>query len=194
MEVRSSTNGKIRAHSTHASLWDEIVDDHNKKRSELDEYVKKKRNKNNEATLDNLPVVIYLNETIFPILNQALIDMLIRVKEENSFYRPKSAFNGIDFLSECLYNRNPKYPDRSSNWTYIFDMDWVQEFLKSNPRPYYPFSLIWTRDYATLKIQSYLRGYWVRRRPDVQEVRSFWKDYKLDKINKNQQINLPSDV
>lgn len=89
--------------------------------------------------------------------------------------RPKSAFNGIDFISEYLYNMNHRYPERKQSWTYIFDMKWAKEHLDTHPRPFYPFSLIWSRAYAALKIQAYMRGYWVRRRTDVQEVRTFWK-------------------
>lgn len=58
-----------------------------------------------------------------------MVEMLKRVIKDNSFYRPKTVFNGIDFISEFLYNRNEKCPERQLNWTYIFDMDWVQTFL-----------------------------------------------------------------
>lgn len=46
-----------------------------------------------------------------------------------------------------------------------------------SPRPYFPFSWIWSEEYGATKIQAYMRGYWVRIRPEVQELRQFWKDY-----------------
>lgn len=44
-----------------------------------------------------------------------------------------------------------------------------------SPRPYYPKSWLWTEDEAALYIQKYVRGWLVRKRSDVQEMRQFWK-------------------
>ncbi|CAG9761505.1 unnamed protein product [Ceutorhynchus assimilis] len=170
------------------SIWGAIMNKYNEDREELEQYIKKRDNTEDEASLHHLPVIVYLNKEVFPVLCEALIAMLGIVTDENSFNRQKSAFHGIDYLSEYLHNKNPKHPDRRNNWTYIFDMDWVNDYLQHNPRPYYPFSLIWSREYAAVKIQSFLRGYWVRRRDDVQEVRTFWKDYKLSKQNEAIQL------
>ncbi|XP_030765931.1 uncharacterized protein LOC115889974 [Sitophilus oryzae] len=159
--------------------WSEILEESSKNREELDNYLSNKRREENQITLDSLPAIAYLNEKIFPSLNTALIAMLERVKEEDSFYHPKTAFNGIDFICEYLYNSNSKYPERQQNPQYIFDMDWVKEILEKSPRPYYPFSLVWNTNHAALKIQSFMKGYWVRKREDVQEMRVFWKHHKL---------------
>ncbi|XP_018574271.1 IQ domain-containing protein K-like [Anoplophora glabripennis] len=152
-------------------LEDDVID-----KQETEEYIKKR---DLEKAVSN-PEVEYLNETVFPSLKRALIEMLLKVKEDNSFTHPNGTLNGLDYLSEVLYNRNPNHPERESNWTYIFDMQWVQDYLDQHPRPRYPFRLIWTKDFAALKIQSFMRGHWVRSRPDVQELRLFWKTLKYD--------------
>lgn len=45
----------------------------------------------------------------------------------------------------------------------------------SSPRPIYPKSWVWTKEEAASHIQRYVRGWLVRKRADVQEMRQFWK-------------------
>lgn len=45
------------------------------------------------------------------------------------FQIQKSRFNGIDYLSELLWNRNPKHNDRDS-YTEIFDIPFAVQILK----------------------------------------------------------------
>lgn len=47
-----------------------------------------------------------------------------------------------------------------------------------SPRPYYPKSWLWSEDEAALYIQRYIRGWLVRKRTDIQEMRQFWKVIK----------------
>ncbi|XP_050300886.1 IQ domain-containing protein K-like isoform X2 [Anthonomus grandis grandis] len=161
--------------------WSDIMTEYNAKREEIEQYLRNKNGEDEKLLIDNHPVLSKLNLHLFPLICQGLCKILEKVREEQSCYRQKSAFNGLDYLSEYLYNMNINYPKRRENWTYIFDMEWVEKFLEKNPRPFYPFSLIWSREYAALKIQSYMRGYWVRRRDEVQELRMFWKNYKITK-------------
>lgn len=44
-----------------------------------------------------------------------------------------------------------------------------------SPRSYFPKSWLWSEDEAVLHIQRYVRGWLVRKRVDVQEMRQFWK-------------------
>ncbi|ENN73641.1 uncharacterized protein LOC109541704 [Dendroctonus ponderosae] len=168
------------------NIWKGIVDECEKDRGELDEYLKRRDEAEGQIGVEQLPLIAALNAALLPILRQAMVALLETVREESSCYRPKSALNGIDFISEYLYNMNHRYPERRQSWTYIFDMKWVKDRLDAHPRPFYPFSLIWSRAYAALKIQAFMRGYWVRRRTDVQEVRTFWKDYKATKRREEQ--------
>lgn len=48
-------------------------------------------------------------------------------------------------------------------------------FLCSSPRPIYPKSWLWSKEDAALRIQRYVRGWLVRKRVDVEEMRQFWK-------------------
>ncbi|XP_060535362.1 IQ domain-containing protein K-like [Cylas formicarius] len=159
--------------------WPEAAQEFQDNRREIEEYLRRKR-EGDGVTISSHPEVAYLNNTVFPVLNQGLIELLVRVTNEGSCYRPKSTFNGLDFLAEYLYNLNPRHPNRRHAWTYIFDIDWVKRHLEKCPRPYYPPHLVWDTSKAALKIQAYMRGYWVRRRPEVLELRTFWKQIKLN--------------
>lgn len=59
--------------------------------------------------------------------------------------------------------------------TKILFLNHVSNFFLRSPRPYFPFHLIWSENFAAIKIQSYLKGYWVRKQEEVQEIRKFWK-------------------
>uniref|UniRef100_A0A6P7H4A5 Uncharacterized protein LOC114346827 isoform X1 n=1 Tax=Diabrotica virgifera virgifera TaxID=50390 RepID=A0A6P7H4A5_DIAVI len=98
-----------------------------------------------------------------------LINILFHLK------KPRSSFNGIGYLSESFYNANSKYPHRKNPCLHIFEMDWVNLELKKRSRPFYPLSYLMTRDTAVRYIQAYLRGLWVRKRPELNEIRTFWK-------------------
>lgn len=88
----------------------------------------------------------YLNEHIFPLLNEILEKLLFKAKDLDClkvrsiktpleilpdfiFKYEKSTFNGIDYISEMLWNLNSRYPERKKQWTKIFNMDWVQYHL-----------------------------------------------------------------
>lgn len=83
--------------------------------------------------------------------------------------------NGLDYLSEYLYNKNPNHPERSDKWLYIFDTPMAVASLKQKQRAYFPFSRVWSRNFAAIKIQAFWKGFLVRKRDDVQEMRQFWK-------------------
>ncbi|GJQ68279.1 hypothetical protein Trydic_g16875 [Trypoxylus dichotomus] len=127
------------------------------------------------------PVITYLNQEIFGILLDILERTLYKAIETSSLECHKTPFNPMDFIAEQLWNLNPKYPERRESWVSVFDTEWAKKDLKKNPRPFFPLSWIWSKEYAVLKIQSYMRGYWIRRREDVQEVRQFWKALQEDK-------------
>ncbi|CAG9831582.1 unnamed protein product [Diabrotica balteata] len=103
--------------------------------------------------------------------------------QEDCCYKPRSSFNGIDYLSESFYNTNPKYPHRMNPCLHIFEMDWVNLELKKRPRPFYPLSSLMTRETAVRYIQAYLRGYWVRKRPELNEIRTFWKTIQFKRCS-----------
>ncbi|RLU23421.1 hypothetical protein DMN91_003625 [Ooceraea biroi] len=121
-------------------------------------------------------VLDYLNNSLFPTLLSAMEEMLLEADHRNVTKEThKCSFNGLDYLAEILWNRNPRYPNRSCVWLNVFNIPQFKLWLKSHPRPIYPKSWLWTREEATLRIQRYVRGWLVRKRADVQEMRQFWK-------------------
>ncbi|XP_032673027.1 IQ domain-containing protein K-like isoform X2 [Odontomachus brunneus] len=87
----------------------------------------------------------------------------------------KCFFNALDCLAEILWNRNSLHPSRSCTWTSVFSIPQFKLWLRTHPRPIYPKSWLWTKEEAALRIQRYTRGWLVRKRSDVQEMRQFWK-------------------
>ncbi|XP_041363702.1 IQ domain-containing protein K-like [Gigantopelta aegis] len=119
---------------------------------------------------------VYLEHYIFPVLLPILEAMLKQAKLEKCFERKRTKFNALDFITEYLYKNNPKYTDREESS--LWDIPFVQEWLKDHPRPPLPMSLIWTEEEAALIIQSHWRGYIVRREPDIQELRIWQREWR----------------
>ncbi|KAL6259732.1 hypothetical protein P5V15_009646 [Pogonomyrmex californicus] len=120
-------------------------------------------------------VLDYLNKNIFPILLNAMEEMLFEADRRNALETQKCSFNGLDYLAEILWNRNSRHPSRLCTWQNVFDIPQFKLWLKSYPRPIYPKSWLWTKEEAALRIQRCVRGWLVRKRTDVQEMRQFWK-------------------
>ncbi|KAL8579407.1 hypothetical protein ACOMHN_026772 [Nucella lapillus] len=123
----------------------------------------------------------YLEYYVFPYLLPALEAMLKQAKTEKCFERKRTKFNALDFITESLYRKNPNYSDRGE--TELWDIPFVKEWLKDHPRPPLPLSLLWTEEEAALIIQSHWRGYLVRRKPEVQELRQWQREWR--EINGN---------
>ncbi|KAF5269993.1 hypothetical protein FQR65_LT05792 [Abscondita terminalis] len=155
----------------HNIIWEEICAEFDNERQEVAEFTKSKETKCEVTPSFALQL---FKDYFIDLVREILIEIMAKATEYECLQYQKHRFNGIDHIAEMLWNKNPLHPEREKKWTNIFDMDWVIEFLKHNPRPYYPLSWIWSRDYAATKIQAYYRAYLVKRRPDVQEMRQFW--------------------
>ncbi|CAK9796756.1 IQ domain-containing protein K [Anthophora plagiata] len=118
----------------------------------------------------------YLDQRIFGLLMPALKETLIEASKWNALRVQKCRFNGLDYISEILWNRNPLRSQTYSPPLNVFEIPPFREYLRLHPRPYYPKSWLWSEDEAALYIQRYVRGWLVRKQPDVQEMRQFWKD------------------
>ncbi|XP_019866711.1 IQ domain-containing protein K isoform X2 [Aethina tumida] len=114
-------------------------------------------------------------DNVFPVLKPAMKVMLEKAVENDSCYIPKTVFDGVDFLCEYLYYENPNHPERKENIVPLHELEWVKKSLKESPRPFYPKHRIWKKEYGALIIQCWFRGHTVRSRPEVQEVRQFWR-------------------
>ncbi|XP_025162848.1 IQ domain-containing protein K-like [Harpegnathos saltator] len=122
----------------------------------------------------------YLDRNIFPVLLSAMEETLIEAHRRDAL-EGKCFFNALDCLAEILWNRNSLYSSRSRTWVDVFSIPQFKLWLQSHPRPIYPKSWLWTKEEAALRIQSYIRGWLVRKRADVQEMRQFWKIIRAEK-------------
>ncbi|XP_014671039.1 PREDICTED: IQ domain-containing protein K-like isoform X2 [Priapulus caudatus] len=103
-----------------------------------------------ELEVDECSPVDYLDIFIFPVLLPGLDALIRQAIEEKCFERKRTKFNGLDFLTEWLYS----------------------------PRPTIPLSLIWSEEKAATVIQSYWRGFLVRKEPEVQELRQYQREMR----------------
>ncbi|CAH8597628.1 unnamed protein product [Schistosoma bovis] len=130
----------------------------------------------------------YLKRFIFPILLPAMEAMLEQAKQSHCFEKKRFGFNGLDFLTFYLYKNNlyMKEDYDRKNVQHILNIPWVIEELKKHPRKPLPLSLQWTDEEAAIKLQSYWRGYLVRKLPEVCELRQWqmeWRRYNRLKAN-----------
>ncbi|XP_043598413.1 uncharacterized protein LOC122574655 isoform X1 [Bombus pyrosoma] len=138
---------------------------------------------------DDLLPSNYLDKNIFGLLISALEETLIEASEQNVLWVQKCRFNGLDYIAEFLWNRNPRRPKIYTPPLNVFDIPLFKEYLRSHPRPYYPKSWLWSEDEAALHIQKYVRGWLVRKRANVQEMRKFWKDIAVKSLFGKKEIH-----
>ncbi|XP_009866013.1 PREDICTED: IQ domain-containing protein K, partial [Apaloderma vittatum] len=70
----------------------------------------------------------YLEYYIFPVLLPGIAELLHRAEKEKCFERKRTKFIACDFLTEWLYNKNPKRKDEP--FTEFFSIPFVNDWLK----------------------------------------------------------------
>ncbi|NXU89683.1 IQCK protein, partial [Xiphorhynchus elegans] len=121
----------------------------------------------------------YLEYYIFPVLLPGLAGLLREAEKEKCFEGRRTKFIALDFLTEWLYNKNPKREDES--FTEFFSIPFVMDWLKDHPRPPIPLSLLLSEEEASIIIQSFWRGYRVRCDSEVQQLRQWQKKLREEK-------------
>ncbi|KAM6054613.1 IQ domain-containing protein K isoform 2-T2 [Chlamydotis macqueenii] len=121
----------------------------------------------------------YLEYYIFPVLLPGMAELLQRAEKEECFERKRTTFIACDFLTEWLYNKNPKRKDEP--FTEFFSIPFVIDWLTAHPRPPIPLSLLLSEEAASMVIQSFWRGYRVRCKSEIQELRQWQKKLREEK-------------
>ncbi|KAK7168453.1 hypothetical protein R3I94_002505 [Phoxinus phoxinus] len=112
--------------------------------------------------------------------------LLTEAQKHQCFQRKKTAFNGCDFLTEWLYNKNPQWTERTP--THFHNIPFVQDWFLKHPRKQLPVSLLLTDEQAAVLIQAFWRGYKVRVRPDVQELRQWQRELREENCDINKTV------
>ncbi|CAH8862929.1 unnamed protein product [Trichobilharzia szidati] len=132
----------------------------------------------------------YLTHFIFPCLLPAMEEMLKKAQESRCFEKKRFGFNGLDFLTLYLYKNNTYTKDDRTALQTLSDIPWISKEWEKNPRKPLPLSLQWSDDEAAIKLQSYWRGYLVRRIPEVCELRQWqseWRKYNRMKEEQSEE-------
>ncbi|XP_071077824.1 IQ domain-containing protein K isoform X10 [Desmodus rotundus] len=105
-----------------------------------------------------------------------------KIKPETVITRKRTKFIACDFLTEWLYNQNPKRTGKL--FTEFFSIPFVEQWLKQYPRPPIPLSLRLTEEEAALSIQSFWRAYLELesekqgcQQPSCLCVKNLWRNY-----------------
>lgn len=134
----------------------------------------------------DMSTIQYLESYVYPILLKGIEQLLIEAEKRKCLERKRSAFNALDYLTRYLYFKNPhrrapgeeEEKNLSDTNEALEEIPFVREHFEKYPRAPLPKSLLWSDEEAALIIQSFYRGYRVRKQPDVQEMRQWQREWR----------------
>ncbi|XP_056310402.1 IQ domain-containing protein K [Danio aesculapii] len=126
----------------------------------------------------------YLEECVFPVLLPALHALLEESQKHHCTQKKKRTFNGCDFLTEWLYNKNPRWTERIP--TNFENIPFVQNWLSEHPRQ--QIQVPPTPEQAAVLIQAFWRGCKVRAHPEVQELRQWQRELREKSCDINKTV------
>ncbi|UJR30716.1 hypothetical protein I4U23_018236 [Adineta vaga] len=138
-----------------------------------------------------IPTIEYLEKYVYPILLKGIEQLLVEAEKRKCLERKRSAFNALDYLTRYLYYNNPERIDSmdeqnrelSFKEKSLEEIPFVHTHFEKYPRAPLPKSLLWNEEEAALKIQSFYRGYRVRKQPEVQELRQWQREWRESNRN-----------
>merc|ERR1712212_28824 len=155
------------------SLWESIVSDY------AEAEPKPSRKDDTDEDHNTNSAETYFNKCLKSVVTEGLIAMVNAAEKENVFkYKKRNKFNGCDFLTEYLYNNNPRRPGRvtaEGEPVPLHAIPFCSAFDKIWPRSELRLSLRLTADEAATMIQAWYRGVKTRQRAEVVELIKYQK-------------------
>merc|ERR1711931_52864 len=154
------------------NLWETICAEHAEiEQDDLSDQPKRMFSEESQK-LDykNCSAATYYDRVLMPIISSGLTAMIKNAERENVFkYAKRNKFNGCNFLTEYLFNANPKRASQCGEPTTLDQIPFCIEFDKNFPRKQLPLSLRLTEDEAATMIQAWYRGVKTRQRDEIKE-------------------------
>lgn len=163
------------------TIWEAISDDYEDVRLQFPQVTAAQAAWPSSTTIDIVPARTYVEREVYPALLPALEHALTEASSRKCLDNHKCIFNAVDSMAEYLWNKNPRH-NRGKSWTNVFEIPAMKRCLQEHPRPYYPLSWLLRDDQAALIIQTAYRGFRIRRREDVQEMRRFWRALAAEEV------------
>jgi hypothetical protein len=138
-----------------------------------------------------ISTIEYLEKYVYPILLKGIEQLLIEAEKRKCLERKRSAFNALDYLTRYLYYNNPIRIDLSQEENQqgslinkpLEDIPFVRIHFEKYPRAPLPKSLLWSEEQAAVIIQSFYRGYRIRKQAEVQELRQWQREWRESNRN-----------